>query len=285
MNGKELLAIGYRYNSKKTLMFVATELAGKTMRGTPYEMKFADEDGNVHVREVDRPDVISKFFKDSNNVDKHNQSRQSDLALEKKWITDDCWFHLATTYLGIGVTDTWKLAGLHNLLARHKETTITTFSGILSKQLINYAKKAELMDQMNIPISTRSRVSAVSAVSSLSSDGVREGAREGGEEQEGNDNELDYIEQRSKWAHLADGECMMKLEDANGVIHRMFKFPQTTGLSGKKYRKGRRCYMDDCENQTVYFCNICGPRCHKEGDSHFIKHVQMIKKRRGRRRN
>ena len=174
-------------------MFVATELAGKTMRGTPYEMKFADEDGNIHVREVDRPDVISKFFKDSNNVDKHNQSRQSDLALEKKWITDDCWFRLGTTYLGIGVTDTWKLAGLHNLLARHKETTITTFSGILSKQLINYAKKAELMDQMNIPISTRSRVSAVSAVSSLSSDGVREGAREGGEEQEGDDNQNDYI--------------------------------------------------------------------------------------------
>ena len=58
MNGKELLAIGQRYNSKKTLMFVATELSGKTMRGTPYEMKFADEDGNIHVREVDRPDVI-----------------------------------------------------------------------------------------------------------------------------------------------------------------------------------------------------------------------------------
>ena len=119
---KQMLAIGYRYNSKKTLMFVAKELAGKTMRGAPYEMKFADVDGNVHVREVDRPDVISKFFNDSNNVDKHNQSRQSDLALEKKWITDDCWFGLATTYLGIGVTDTWKLAGLHNLLARYKET-------------------------------------------------------------------------------------------------------------------------------------------------------------------
>ena len=56
-NGKELLAIGYRYNSKKTLMFVATEDAGSTTKGTPYEMKFADGDGNVHVRYVDRPDV------------------------------------------------------------------------------------------------------------------------------------------------------------------------------------------------------------------------------------
>ena len=133
MNGKELLAIRYRYNSKKTLIFVATELAGQTNKGTPYKMKFADEDRNVHVREVDRLDVISKFFKDSNNVDKHNQSWQSDLVLEKKWVTDDCWFRLATTYLRIGVTDTWKLAGLHHLLARHKETTITTFSGIGSE--------------------------------------------------------------------------------------------------------------------------------------------------------
>ena len=74
MNGKDLLAIRYRYNSKKTLMFAATEYAGQTTKGTPYEMKFADEEGNVHVREVDRPDVISKFFKDSNNVDKHKTS-------------------------------------------------------------------------------------------------------------------------------------------------------------------------------------------------------------------
>ena len=129
MNGTELYAIGYRYNCKKTLMFVTTELAGQTTKGAPYEMKFADGDGNVHVRQVDRPDVISRFFKDSNKVDKHNQSRQYDLALGKKWVTDDCWFHMATTYLGIGVTDTWKLAGLYHLLTRQNETIITTLVG------------------------------------------------------------------------------------------------------------------------------------------------------------
>ena len=281
MNGTELFAIGYRYNCKKTLLFVTTELAGQTTKGTSYEMKFANEDGNIHMRQVDRPDVISKFFKDSNKVDNHNQSRQYDLALEKKWVTDDCWFCLATTHLGIGVTDTWKLAGLHHLLARHKETTITTFSGMLSKQLINYAKKAELMDQMNIPISTRSRVCAVSAVSSLSSDGGKE--KERGEEKE-EDDDQNYIQDRSKWAHLIDGKCILTLEDANGVEHKMYKFAQTTGKSGKVYRKARRCFMKGCKNQTVYFCDICGPRCHKEMGSHFVSHVQMIKKERGRRK-
>ena len=164
-------------------MFVATEDAGSTTKGTPYEMKFADEDGNVHVRYVDQPDVISKFFQDSNCVDKHNQARQYELALEKKWVTDDCWFRLATTLVGISVTDTWKLAAHHCLLARHKETTITTFGGVLSKQLITYAKKLDLMDQMNIRYSTRGRASGNITVSSLSSDGNGEGDGNGEEDE------------------------------------------------------------------------------------------------------
>ena len=46
------------------------------------------------VRLVDRPDAVSKFFRDSNIVDKHNQSRQFDLALEKKWVTNNPYFCL-----------------------------------------------------------------------------------------------------------------------------------------------------------------------------------------------
>ena len=59
---------------------------------------------------MDRPDVVSKFFRDSNIVDKHNQSRQFDLALEKKWVTTNPFFCLITTIIGIAVTDTWLIA-------------------------------------------------------------------------------------------------------------------------------------------------------------------------------
>lgn len=46
-NGKTLVALGYRYSSKKTLFFIMTDRAGSTLPGTPYEMKFTDEFGNV----------------------------------------------------------------------------------------------------------------------------------------------------------------------------------------------------------------------------------------------
>ena len=73
----DLIAIGYRYSSKKTLHFVATSDEGSTTLGEPYEMKFTDTYGNIHVRDdVDCSDVISRFFEESNSVDKHNQARQ-----------------------------------------------------------------------------------------------------------------------------------------------------------------------------------------------------------------
>jgi Transposase IS4 len=74
-----LVAIGYRYSTRTTLFFVATTDSGTTSKGNPYEMKYTDDWGNVHVRYVDRPEIISKFFERSNMIDKHNHVRQSDL--------------------------------------------------------------------------------------------------------------------------------------------------------------------------------------------------------------
>jgi len=60
-----------------------TEDAGSTYPGKPNEMKFAYLFGNVQIRMVDCPDVISQFFRDLNAVDKHNQARQFALGMEK----------------------------------------------------------------------------------------------------------------------------------------------------------------------------------------------------------
>jgi hypothetical protein len=49
----------------------------------PYEMKFTDAYGNIVARYVDRPEVISNFFRSSNAIDTHNQLRQDLLQLEK----------------------------------------------------------------------------------------------------------------------------------------------------------------------------------------------------------
>jgi hypothetical protein len=52
---------------------------------------------------------VAQFFHDSNVIDSHNHARQFELALEKHWVTQDAWFRLNTTFIGLTVTDAWKL--------------------------------------------------------------------------------------------------------------------------------------------------------------------------------
>ena len=60
-----------------------TRGAGATRHGEPYEARFPDKFGNVCVRHVARPEIISNYFLYSNVVDLHNQGRKFDLALER----------------------------------------------------------------------------------------------------------------------------------------------------------------------------------------------------------
>ena len=114
VEGVELVAIGYKYNKRKVLLFVATKGAALTLDGEPYIQRWADEHGNVLSRPIPRPAVLSGYFSVSPRVDNHNQSRQRhDLALEEHWQTQCCWFRLHTTMIGINVTDAWKLTRYH----------------------------------------------------------------------------------------------------------------------------------------------------------------------------
>ena len=153
-SGVELVATGYKYNKKSVLYFVSTPNAGSTEDGEdPYEMKFSDENGNIHIREVPRPALVSFFFQHCNAVDVHNHLRQSSLRLEKKWVTFDGYFRLATTLLGMNVVDTYRLARFHSFLPRGKFKldkeyekdfeeddengfTMKRFAGVLSTQLL-----------------------------------------------------------------------------------------------------------------------------------------------------
>jgi hypothetical protein len=140
-NGVDLIAIGYRYSTKTTLFFVATVDAGSTTPGKPYEMKYTDDHGNVCVCLVEYPDIISKFFQDSNIIDKHNQSRKFDLALEKTWLTQDPYFRLSNTLTGMFVVNTWKLADWHKILnppnaRENTRMTIQRFAGVLCYQFV-----------------------------------------------------------------------------------------------------------------------------------------------------
>ena len=136
--GTALVIIGYKYNKKKVLTFVTTRGAGSTEKGEPYEARFPDKYGNLCVRHVARPDCVSNFFKYSNKVDLHNQSRQFDLALEKKWITQNPYFRLFTTEVGTSVIDAWKVFK-NNHREGGKPPSVAEFADIMAHEMLEYA--------------------------------------------------------------------------------------------------------------------------------------------------
>jgi hypothetical protein len=106
--GVDLIAIGYKYNSSKVISFICTKGAGNTMPGDPYKACWMDSRGNHSSCNIPWPYVIAKYFNESNCIDMHNHARQADLKLEKKWITNDGYFCIFTTILGITVIDSMK---------------------------------------------------------------------------------------------------------------------------------------------------------------------------------
>ena len=108
--GRPLIAIGYKYNAQKVISFIVTNNAGSTRTGIPYLSKYPDQFTNVSIRPVARSLVMSKVFSAVNEVDSHNKSRQSDLALKKWWVTQCGWLRLCTTVAMVTtITNCWKL--------------------------------------------------------------------------------------------------------------------------------------------------------------------------------
>ena len=81
--------------------------------------------------------LASRYFLGFNKADKHNQLRQSELALEKKWLTTDGWFRLFTTLIGINTVDTMLVLRAESH-SRHEYKTMSTrrFTEILAEDLI-----------------------------------------------------------------------------------------------------------------------------------------------------
>mmetsp|Transcript_16204 Transcript_16204/g.37447 ORF Transcript_16204/g.37447 Transcript_16204/m.37447 type:complete len:323 (-) Transcript_16204:327-1295(-) len=133
-----LFAVAYRYSLRsKVLCFIGTWNAGSTIPGEPYIARFGDEYGNLQSRAIMRPDVISRYFKVSDKIDNHNKSRQSDLGLERLWLTKNCWFRLSTTFLGIVAVDTWHSIRHHAAGLAYTDMPIKKFAKCLVFDLWN----------------------------------------------------------------------------------------------------------------------------------------------------
>ena len=105
-------------------------------------------------------------------MDLHNQARQSELRLEKHWVTQTGYFRLLTTLFGMVVTDCWK-AYRHHLPARHphKQIEILAFGNKLAKDMLDngFARQAGGDQVLFIPGQAGLPADSESAVSSLTS--------------------------------------------------------------------------------------------------------------------
>ena len=137
VRGVDIVCMGYKYSKKKVLTFLFDKGAGSIKPGEPYVAKWKDQYLNTVSKLVPRPDVIAKYFKSSNKIDVHNQSRQHDLGLEKAWVTRCGYFRLNTTILGICAVDAWKTYRHHlNHRHRHHNINLKDFISILTKDLL-----------------------------------------------------------------------------------------------------------------------------------------------------
>ena len=256
-----LIAVGYRYSRKTILFFVLTKNAGGTTEGDPYEMKFTDSYGNIVTRYVDRPEVISNFFCSSNVIDTHNQLRQDLLQLEKKWLTKNAYFRLATTLIGINVTDAYLLANYHKVInssangSDEKKIGIQRFAGILSFQLLKNAKRLAssttphfFPEEVQLPGKT--------VVSDLS-----------------------YP------SDFSDKPVVQALQDAMGKTHYLVKYDVTRDPSGRcrtKKRKCKKCLEGNKRRDVSFYCISCRENysfCNNVGGRDcFNDHVQEVKR-------
>ena len=312
--GVNLIAVGYKYNSKTTLCFVCTENAGTTAPGTPYEMKYTDTNGNICIREVERPSIISNFFHNVNTIDVLNHLRQFCLKLEKKWVTQSGYFRIHTTLTGINVVDTMMLCIHHGLLQQQShgiqvktflqkcntdqkeqddeditKYSMTTFAGILARQLLNLAndcdKKERSVRRMSInehpsEINCIQRCNSLSSVSVSSSYCSMQNTNR--IDNKGNDSDEDCFEERRVHEKTVVAYCDVMGNMHNGV--KLNKKQQKT--NGKCYTPTMKCAYPGCKKSTRVMCYQChAPFCYPlkdrkgdETDICFVKHVDCIKK-------
>ena len=80
---RPIMAIGYKYSSRKVLGFIANRGAGSTEPGDPYLSCFPGIYPNVSVLPVVHPHLLVSYFNACNAIDNHNRIRKPYLVLEK----------------------------------------------------------------------------------------------------------------------------------------------------------------------------------------------------------
>jgi hypothetical protein len=87
-------------------------------------------------RDVIRPSIVSTYFESGNKIDRHNHARQFLLGLEKNWVTQNPWFRVCTTIIGMTITDAWLLARYQSTNPDVQTMRVVDFADHLAYDLI-----------------------------------------------------------------------------------------------------------------------------------------------------
>ena len=102
-----LVAIAYTYDRESTHFFIMTRGSGSLLPdySSKYELKFRDKFQNTISRPMGRPQAVDRYYNHSPLIDTHNQLRQGYLRYEKRWVTQNPWYRIFTTLMGMYVVD------------------------------------------------------------------------------------------------------------------------------------------------------------------------------------
>jgi hypothetical protein len=104
----QLLAIGYAWSQSSISYFIST--CGSTFPATQsYTTHYEDEFGIIQTKQIPRPHLLEWVYDYLPIIDEHNKQRQSILNLERKWPTNNCWFRLLVTMVGMSVVDLFRI--------------------------------------------------------------------------------------------------------------------------------------------------------------------------------
>jgi len=188
----------------------------------------------------------------------------------KKWVTHNPWLRLATTLVGITVTDTFLLSIYHQIIDMSKRShddqeskvSIERFARILVHQLINLAEKQK--GNKYLP----EEEEALRFIFSTSD----------------SRNDLSTQMQTTGFGVTAGRNVICSSIDANNILHYLIKYDMTTDPCGRKCTKMHKCKLclekgkqRDVGQYCITFgesyslCNNCNERdC-------FGEHIKNIK--------
>ena len=177
-------------------------------------------------------------------------------------MTQNCYFRLTTTLLGLNVTDTWLLMHFHRLFpftvrqqysdSADRMVPIKAFVGYLSAQLM---KKADVLDEQE-----RMKMKRVSKqlVMMSSEDSDMSDMTTVTETTDDKDKLEDFrFAYTRPSGHVIVGCSPVEIyRDGNGMTHTLAKFPVVqTGKRKKKRSRVQSCI--ECGKETTYFCYEC----------------------------